>query len=290
MERSLSSLAALFLFILHTFVACGPSSDTNMEALREAKSALQEQNAEIEKYQREIDKLEEAVRALNAKTENGEASKEKLKTLENDKQSLKQAIKNYQAALERKDKQFREYRARALAEKKVSEVREEKQKLAQDNAFIATKIEKLREQAAFENVIDDLTEIIDKIPYLNKFDCYYHDQKDLRKNDPNYSPKLLLIEEGGSYRLKDVGRIYVDIDLNFFKLENLEQDRANLTICLHEKGNASPLFCQDEIFDGESKRIEWTQDPSALGNQEYYFIVRHGDKVLTENYSFSFKK
>lgn len=263
-------------------------NDTKEEALNESREIIKEQDYEIETMKRRIDTLEQTIRALakNRESSDQESSELKLKAEE-----LQKAIKSYQGALSKKEKEFKEYRYLALEDKRVAEIREEKRKLREDNEFIVNKIKQLKQMQEVNEVMDGLTDIIDKIPPFNKFDCYYRDKKDLeasRKKDSGYSPKLLLVEEDGTYPQSDIGQVIIDLDLNFFKLDG-NPNQATLTLCLFEEGSQAPVYCQDEVFDTEYKRVEWKQAASTFGAKKYYFQVRHGDRILSDKYKFSIK-
>lgn len=281
-----------YLFLLSSFLCIeiflSSCNDTKEEALNESREIIKEQDFEIETMKRRIDTLEQTIRALakNRESSDQEASELKLKAEE-----LQKAIKSYQGALSKKEKEFKEYRYLALEDKRVAEIREEKRKLREDNEFIVNKIKQLKQMQEVNEVMDGLTDIIDKIPPFNKFDCYYRDKKDLeasRKKDNGYSPKLLLVEEDGTYPQSDIGQIIIDLDLNFFKLDG-NPNQATLTLCLFEEGSQAPVYCQDEVFDTEYKRVEWKQAASTFGAKKYYFQVRHGDRILSNKYNFSIK-
>ncbi|WP_291721816.1 hypothetical protein [Bernardetia sp.] len=278
-------LVSVFLFAGIFFSSC---NNTKEEALNESREIIKEQDYEIETMKRRIDTLEQTIRALakNRESSDQEANELKLKA-----QELQKAIKSYQGALSKKEKEFKEYRYLALEDKRVAEIREEKRKLREDNEFIVNKIKQLKQMQEVNDVMDGLTDIIDKIPPFNKFDCYYRDKKDLeasRKKDNGYSPKLLLVEEDGTYPQADIGQVIIDLDLNFFKLDG-NPNQATLTLCLFEEGSQAPVFCQDEVFDTEYKRVEWKQAASTFGAKKYYFQVRHGDRILSNKYNFSIK-
>ncbi|WP_338769376.1 hypothetical protein WAF17_09720 [Bernardetia sp. ABR2-2B] len=275
----------VFLFSGIFFTSC---NDTKEEALNESREIIKEQDTEIETMKRRIDTLEQTIRAL---AKNRESSSQEASELKGKAQELQKAIKSYQGALSKKEKEFKEYRYLALEDKRVAEIREEKRKLREDNEFIVNKIKQLKQMNEVNEVMDGLTDIIDKIPPFNKFDCYYRDKKDLeasRKKDNGYSPKLLLVEEDGTYPQSDIGQIIIDLDLNFFKLDG-NPNQATLTLCLFEEGSQAPVYCQDEVFDTEYKRVEWKQAASTFGVKEYYFQVRHGDRILSDRYKFAIK-
>lgn len=274
-----------FLFSSMFLTSC---NNTKEEALNESREIIKEQDSEIETMKRRIDTLEQTIRAL---AKNRESSDEQSGELKIKAQELQKAIKSYQGALSKKEKEFKEYRYLALEDKRVAEIREEKRKLREDNEFIVNKIKQLKQMQEVNEVMDGLTDIIDKIPPFNKFDCYYRDKKDLddsRKKNNGYSPKLLLVEEDGTYPQADIGQVIIDLDLNFFKLDG-NPSQATLTLCLFEEGSQAPVYCQDEVFDTEYKRVEWKQAASTFGSKTYYFQVRHGDRILSDKYKFSIK-
>ncbi len=280
----------LLLFFTFSFSSLFLTScnSTKEEALNESREIIKEQDSEIETMKRRIDTLEQTIRAL---AKNRESSSEEAGQLKVKAQELQKAIKSYQGALSKKEKEFKEYRYLALEDKRVAEIREEKRKLREDNEFIVNKIKQLKQMQDVNQAMDGLTDIIDKIPPFNKFDCYYRDKKDLedsRKNNNSYSPKLLLVEEDGVYPQNDIGQIIIDLDLNFFKLDG-NPGQATLTLCLFEEGSQAPVYCQDEVFDTEYKRVEWKQAASTFGTKKYYFQVRHGDRILSDKYNFSIK-
>jgi hypothetical protein len=280
----------LFLFFTLPFsnILLSSCTNTKEEALNESREIIKEQDSEIETMKRRIDTLEQTIRAL---AKNRESSDEDAGELKVKAEELQKAIKSYQGALSKKEKEFKEYRYLALEDKRVAEIREEKRKLREDNEFIVNKIKQLKQMQEVNEVMDGLTDIIDKIPPFNKFDCYYRDKKDLEANknkDNGYSPKLLLVEEDGTYPQSDIGQVIIDLDLNFFKLDG-NPTQATLTLCLFEEGSQAPVYCQDEVFDTEYKRVEWKQSASTFGAKKYYFQVRHGDRVLSDKYNFSIK-
>ena len=280
----------LFLFFTLPFsnVLLSSCTNTKEEALNESREIIKEQDSEIETMKRRIDTLEQTIRAL---AKNRESSDEDAGELRIKAQELQKAIKSYQGALSKKEKEFKEYRYLALEDKRVAEIREEKRKLREDNEFIVNKIKQLKQMQEINEVMDGLTDIIDKIPPFNKFDCYYRDKKDLeasKKKDNGYSPKLLLVEEDGIYPQADIGQVIIDLDLNFFKLDG-NPSQATLTLCLFEEGSQAPVYCQDEVFDTEYKRVEWKQAASTFAGQNNNLQVRHGDRILSDKYKFSIK-
>ncbi len=280
----------LFLFFTLPFsnIIFSSCTNTKEEALNESREIIKEQDSEIETMKRRIDTLEQTIRAL---AKNKDSSTEDSNELKTKAQELQKAIKSYQGALSKKEKEFKEYRYLALEDKRVAEIREEKRKLREDNEFIVNKIKQLKQMNEVNEVMDGLTDIIDKIPPFNKFDCYYRDKKDLdasRQKDNGYSPKLLLVEEDGTYPQSDIGQVIIDLDLNFFKLDG-NPSQATLTLCLFEEGSQAPVYCQDEVFDTEYKRVEWKQAASTFGTKKYYFQVRHGDRILSDKYNFTIK-
>jgi myosin heavy subunit len=287
--------AACFAFcLLLTLTQC---TNTKEEALKASREIILEQDKEIEAKKKRIDTLEQAIRAISQARDNAAAQADTLndyqRQLKSKATELEQTIKEYQNLLAKKENEFKEYRNLALEEKKVAEIREEKKKLLADNEFMVNKIKQLKQMKEINEVMNGLADIIEKIPPFNKFDCYYRDKKDLLKNasqKEGYSPKLLLMEEGGTYPMQDIGEILVDLDLNFFKLKG-NPTQANITLCLYEQGKEVPLYCQDEIFESERKRIVWKQSvEKTFQERSYYFQVRYGDQVLTEPYRFSVKK
>jgi uncharacterized protein YcfL len=299
MQKYLLPLSSLLL-LAFVLVHCTNSKE---EALKESRDIILEQDKELEAKRKRIDTLEQAIRAISqSKEESKESSDdaqatntidpEKQEVLKEKATELEKTIRAYQQLLAQKEKDFKEYRNLALEEKKVAEIREEKQKLRQDNEFMVNKIKQLKQMKEINQVMGGLTDIIDKIPPFNKFDCYYRDKKDLEKGlsqKQGYSPKLLLMEENGTYPIKEIGNLVIELDVNFFKLQG-NPEQANITLCLHEQGNSVPLYCQDEIFETERKRITWKQSTDNLEEKTYYFQVRYGDQVLTQQYKFSLKK
>ena len=278
----------LVLFFILSSLLLSSCTNTKEEALNESREIIKEQDSEIETMKRRIDTLEQTIRAL---AKSRESSSEETEELRIKAQELQKAIKSYQGALSKKEKEFKEYRYLALEDKRVAEIREEKRKLREDNEFIVNKIKQLKQMNQVNEVMDGLTDIIDKIPPFNKFDCYYRDKSDLeasKKKNNGYSPKLLLVEEEGTYPQSDIGQVIIDLDLNFFKLDG-NPNQATLTLCLFEEGSQAPVFCQDEVFDTEYKRVEWKQAASTFGTKKYYFQVRHGDRILSDKYKFSIK-
>lgn len=287
-KRYLPTALLLFFSLSALLNAC---TGTDSEALDEARDELYRQDKEIEFYKQRIDTLEQSIRALsmanNASADNKvEQVKDEMDTRTSE---LREAIKRYRKIVEKKEKEFRTYRNLALEQKRIREIREEKKRLKEDNDFIAKKINELRRIKEFTEVISGLSDIIEKIPHFNKFDCYYRDRRDLDKGiseREGTSPKLLLIEPEGTYPKNDIGKVFIDLDLNFFKLEG-NPDEAMLTLCLYEKDSPAPVFCQDEIFDRESKRVEWKPNAKDFEAKTYYFIVKYGDQTLTEKYNFT---
>ncbi|MCC5945152.1 MAG: hypothetical protein JJT94_09455 [Bernardetiaceae bacterium] len=279
---------SIYIFLtLFIFTSC--SNNSKEEALSESRNIIHEQDREIDRFKSRIDTLEQTIRALGQLRSLSDKQKQELKEKADE---LEEAIKNYQARLEAKEKEFRSYRNLALEQKKIDEIREQKRKLEEDNEFIVTHIKQIKQMREVNEVMNGLSSIIEKIPHFNKFDCYYRDKKDQEKaasGNTSFSPKLLLIEQEGVYPIEDVGRILIDLDLNFFKLEG-NPSQATLTICLHEEGKTTPIFCQDELFDSEYKRVEWKQNISEFAPKSYFFQVKYGDQILTDRYQFKMSK